>query len=82
MSKKEQAKLNIGLNEKLMSFVLKHTTILNKYADSSFVVFSDNKKLNKLNEELVLELKNEGRKVVRAEYTKDKSNPWNFSFAL
>ena len=78
MTKAQQAKLNLELSERLMEYVTSNIKILKKYSGASYVIFSDNSEFNKLNEKLIISLKQEGRKVVKAELTKDLDVPWIF----
>ncbi len=82
MSKKQQAQKNLNLTVKLTNYLTKHPE-LNKYvwgaSGVSLVLFSaTDKNLNKENEKLVEELKEEGKKVVKAEETKNTKEPWKF----
>lgn len=73
-----QGDKNIVLAEKLLDYLqtVKHRS------GYSFVVFSKNdKKLNAQNEKLAQILIKEGKKVIKAEETGDKTNPWNLIYA-
>lgn len=81
MSKKQQAVKNMDLTVKLTDYLATHPEdSKNFYASGASVVpFSaTDKKLNKVNDELVKDLLEEGKKVVKAKETKDKKNPWEF----
>ncbi|HXS14988.1 MAG TPA: DUF5647 family protein [Candidatus Saccharimonadales bacterium] len=81
MSKTQQANKNIVLTEKLAMFLTENPQVDEEMPDNvSYVTFSaKDKNLNELNAKLIESLLHEGKQVVRAEETKDKSNPWKFS---
>jgi hypothetical protein len=48
--------------------------------DASFVTFSaEDQTLNEVNEQLIQELLEEGKHVVKAQETNNKKHPWEFS---
>ncbi len=81
MSTKTQTEKNLKLSEKLANFIVSHPEITSKLPDNaSFVFFSaKDKSLNEVNKGLIKGLLEEGKKVVKAEETKDKKNPWRFT---
>ena len=81
MSKKQQAEKNLKLYAKLADFIAEHPKLSGTVISSgSVVLFSaTDKNLNKVNEKLIKGLLEEGKTVVKAEETKDKKNPWNFT---
>ncbi|MBL7036552.1 hypothetical protein ISR94_01715 [Candidatus Microgenomates bacterium] len=84
MSKKDQFDKNIKLQHKLGDYIAKNPVLLKKYGESSYVMFVEgDKKLNKINLELVESLKNrdKNKSVIMATLTKNKTNPWKFQFA-
>jgi hypothetical protein len=76
--KLQQAEKNLILSEKLASYMVKNPDLLGKLPKkASYVVFSlTDKKLNRLNSKLIKGLLKEGKKVVKAEETIDKNQPW------
>lgn len=84
MSKKKQVSKNLDLTEKLASFIVKHPDTDTKFSKGSvFVAFSaTDKRLNKENLKLATNLNKDGKKVIKATETKNKTKPWNFSVAL
>lgn len=83
MSKNTITTTNVALSGKLMDFLVSKPEVSKKYYGYSYVVFSkDNSQLNEVNNDLVDDLKEEGKKVVKAEETNKKNNPWEFSIAL
>lgn len=81
MSKKQQAIKNMDLTGKLTDFLAAHPKdSKNFYASGGSVVpFSaTDKALNKVNEKLVKDLLDEGKKVIKAKETKNKREPWQF----
>lgn len=75
MTKHTQVVKNIELSEELMNYLIDKK--IKTEPNSSFVIFIEgNKELNKLNLKLVDELLEEGKKVIKATKTKDKTNPW------
>ena len=81
MTKHTQFIKNIDLSEKLAVFIAKNPDeVKNLPEDASFVAFSStDKKLNDENKKLLESLQKEGRKVIKAEETNDKHNPWKFT---
>ena len=80
MSKKQQLDKNMKLSAKLADFISSHPEI-NKVIPSgaSLVPFSANDNiLNKMNEQIIPGLIEEGKKVVKAKETKNKKEPWKF----
>jgi hypothetical protein len=78
MSKAQLAKLKGKLVFKLAKYMIKNTELSQKYPKASYVLFSlKNHELNSSNEDLVDEIKKEGKTAVRAYETGDKKNPWN-----
>ena len=84
MTKTKQYKKNIDLSGKLAEYIISHPKIVKDMPkDASFVVFaSKDKELNKENQKLVLSLKSEGKKVVKAIQKQSKKDPWSFSLAI
>lgn len=80
MSKKKQIDKNIKLSEKLATFIAENPDLYQDLpSHASFVVFSlRDKELNKINQKLIQSLLQEGKQVVKAEETEDKSKPWKF----
>lgn len=79
MSKKDQGIKNLDLFEKLMNFLSSKKIDEYSSGDYSFVVFSKkDKQLNEENKKLVIGLKKEGKKVIKAEETGNSKSPWNF----
>ncbi|MBI2330069.1 hypothetical protein HYU94_01645 [Candidatus Daviesbacteria bacterium] len=78
MSKKQQVKKNLELSAKLADYLAKNQDIEEKTAkDISYVFFSaTDQLLNKNNLKLARSLIKEGKVVVKAEETKNRSNPW------
>ena len=81
MTKTTQAKKNLRLSEKLVDYLMKHPkAVVNRPKHVSFIVFSSaDEALNKENEKLIDSVIAEGKKLIKAIQTKDKSNPWKFS---
>lgn len=81
MSSNQQIKKNIELSGKLANYLAENPTFMDENSENtSYVAFSSrDDELNKLNTELLKSLLDEGRKVVKAEETKDKNNPWKFT---
>ncbi|MDP2671925.1 MAG: hypothetical protein Q8O68_00250 [Candidatus Daviesbacteria bacterium] len=80
MSKKQQLDKNMKLTVKLADFIASHPEV-NKSIPSgaSIVPFSaSDNVLNKMNENLIPGLKEEGKIVVKAKETKNKKEPWEF----
>ncbi len=80
MSKKQQLDKNMRLTAKLADFITSHPEV-NKSIPSgvSIVPFSASDDiLNKMNEKLIPCLIEEGKKVVKAEETKNSKQPWKF----
>jgi hypothetical protein len=81
MNKIIQAKKNLKLTVKLTDYLAKNPEIdWNVWKEGvSLVPFSaTDKKLNSENNKLVEELLEEGKKVVKAEETKNSKEPWKF----
>ncbi len=81
MSKKQQAVKNMDLTVKLTDYLASHPEDSKNFysSNASVVPFSaTDKKLNEINDELVKDLLEEGKKVVKAEETKSKKEPWKF----
>lgn len=81
MSIKTQASKNLKLSEKLAQFLVNHPKATEKFPkNASFVTFSaQDKNLNKVNKQLINELLEEGKKVIKAEETNDRKLPWRFT---
>ncbi|QQG44051.1 MAG: hypothetical protein HYW86_04270 [Candidatus Roizmanbacteria bacterium] len=80
MSKAQQVKINIILSEKLSNYLIAKPDVLKKFSGYSYVIFSHtNQELNKLNYQLVDELIDEGKNVVKAEETGNLKQPWSFT---
>jgi hypothetical protein len=81
MTKHDQVIKNLDLSEKLANFIAGNPKELKGLPeDASFVTFSStDKNLNKTNKDLIKGLLEEGRKVIKAEETNDKRNPWKFT---
>lgn len=80
MTKKKQVEKNIKLSEELANYIVGKNVSLPKNQNYDFVAFSvTDQKLNKANEKLVKSLIAEGKKVVKAQQTTNKKNPWNFT---
>ncbi|MBI2334811.1 hypothetical protein HYU96_03330 [Candidatus Daviesbacteria bacterium] len=81
MSKKQQAQKNLELSVSLADFIAKHPKLSKiVISGASVVPFSmSDEKLNKENDKLVEELLEEGKKVVKAQETKNHITPWQFS---
>lgn len=80
MSKKQQLDKNMKLTVKLADFIASHPDI-NRCIPSgaSIVPFSaSNDVLNRMNEQLIPGLKEEGKIVVKAKETKNIKEPWEF----
>ena len=80
MTKAKQTTKNIKLSEKLASFIEENPSAVKDLPnDASFVFFSSkDKELNKVNSKLVDSLVGSGSKVVKAEETNNKKQPWRF----
>ena len=80
MSTKTQAEKNLKLSSKLADFLVSHPEVSKKLPDdASFVTFSaGDKKLNEVNQELIKELLDEGKHVVKAQEIKSDTNSWEF----
>lgn len=79
MSKNDQGKKNIDLFEKLMNFLSSKKVDDYSSGNYSFVVFSkSDKQLNEENKKLIIGLKKEGKKVIKAQETGNSKSPWNF----
>lgn len=78
MSKKQQIKKNLKLSAKLAAYLDKNPDIEEKTSkDTSYVFFSaTDQRLNKTNLKLAKSLAEEGKVVIKAEETTNKSNPW------
>lgn len=80
MSNKKQAQKNLKLSVKLANFIADNPQLSKTVISGASVVpFSlEDKELNKANEKLVEELLEEGKRVVKAEETKNSKEPWKF----
>lgn len=77
VTKMKQLDENMKLSVKLADFLAKHPKAV--ALGASVVPFSAyNQDLNRENEKLVESLKDEGKKVVKAEETKSDKTPWKF----
>ena len=81
MSIKTQAEKNLKLSSKLADFLVSHPEVSKKLPDdASFVTFSaEDNNLNEVNQELIKELLEEGKHVVKAQETNNEKHPWEFS---
>ena len=82
MSKKQQAQKNLNLTVKLTDYLAGNPEMDKHVWGSgvSLVTFSaTDKKLNTANQELVESLLEEGKKVVKAQETKNSKQPWKFT---
>lgn len=81
MTRDIQAKKNLDLSQKLAEYIAENPdSVKDLPENSSFIVFSSiDESLNKENEGLIKSVIAEGKKVIKATQTKDKSNPWKFS---
>lgn len=80
MSKADQINLNFILSEKLADYLITKPDMLRKFSGCSYVVFSvSNNEFNALNHELIIELKNEDKTVVKALETGNQKEPWIFT---
>ena len=80
----KQLEKNVVLSTKLAEYIASNPSATKGVpAGASFVVFSSSDdQLNKLNQELVKSLKNEGKKVIKAEENENKKQPWSFRLAV
>lgn len=80
MTKKAQFTKNIDLSHKLAEYIANNPQAVKNHPDpASYVVFSaDDEKLNKVNERLIKNLREDGTKVIKAEKTKSRKEPWKF----
>lgn len=81
MSKNKQIEKNLQLSGELMEYLADNPSQspTKKLGSVSFVVLTKNdNELNKLNNRLIDSLLNEGKKVVKAIQTLNKSQPWTF----
>lgn len=80
MSNKKQAEKNLKLSVKLANFIADNPQLSKTVISGASVVpFSlEDEELNKANEKLVEELLEEGKRVVKAEETKNSKEPWKF----
>lgn len=80
MSKKQQLNKNMKLTAKLADFIASHPEVNRSIpSGASIVPFSaSNDVLNRMNEELIPGLREEGKIVVKAKETKNKKEPWEF----
>lgn len=80
MSKKQQIKKNLELSAKLADYLAKNPKLDGKMPNkASYVFFSaTDKQLNRTNLKLAKSLAEEGKTVIKAKETRDKSNPWEF----
>lgn len=78
MSKQQQIKKNLELSAKLADYLAKNPDIEEQTTkDISYVFFSaTDQLLNKTNLKLAKSLIEEGKVVIKAEETMNKSNPW------
>lgn len=80
MSNKKQTSKNLDLTNKLFDYLLKSNALLHFPKNASVVPFSkNNKKLNKENETLIENLKEEGRPIIIAREPKTKSASWKLT---
>lgn len=81
MTKQIQTSKNLKLSAKVAEYITKNPDSVKDFkGDLSFVVFSaSDSSLNKVNTNLAIKLKKEGKKVIKAEETKDKESPWKFT---
>ena len=81
MSTKTQAEKNLKLSGKLADFLVSHPEVSKKLPDdASFVTVSaEDNNLNEVNQELIKELLEEGKHVVKAQETNNENHPWEFS---
>ena len=82
MTKIAQLQKNIKLSGKLANYLASNPSVIqNSSKSTSFVPFSaTDKLLNVANKKIVKGLQSEGKKVIEANETKDKNNPWVFNF--
>lgn len=81
MSKNKQIEKNLKLSGELMDYLADNPSIsdVKKWNKASFVVITQNdSELNRLNTKLINSLIEEGKKVIKAVQTSDKTNPWTF----
>lgn len=81
MSKKQQLDKNMKLTAKLADFIASHPEVNKTIPSGASIVpfsFSDSI-LNRMNEKLIPGLREEGKKVVKAEETKNSKEPWRFT---
>jgi len=79
MTKQKQEEKNLQLIQKLADYIADNPKMLKKYSNSSYVVFSyKDQDLNELNKELLSELKEEGKNVIKAQETNQLKQPWKF----
>ena len=79
MSTKLQIKKNLRLSEKLLDYLSKHPRN-NKQENISYIVFTkEDNELNKENLVMAKSLAKEGKRVVKAIETNNKSTPWEFA---
>ncbi len=81
MSKLAQTAKNIKLSQKLLDYIVFHSENLPSFVTkvSTYVVISDkDEELNEMNYKLIAEMQAEGKKVIKAEETGNKLNPWVF----
>lgn len=81
MTRKIQTKKNLELSEKLANYIVNNPEAVKSLPKNvSFIVFSsEDESLNKKNEGFIKSVLAEGKNVVKAIQTKNKSNPWKFS---
>jgi hypothetical protein len=81
MNTKTQTEKNLKLSEKLADFLVSHPEVSKALPDdASFVTFSaEDTQLNETNDELIKELLEEGKHVVKAQETNNEKKPWEFS---
>lgn len=74
---KQQISKNLKLSEKLLNYLSKHPQ--NPKDNISYIVITkEDKELSRANLGMVKSLIKEGKKVVKAIETNDKSTPWKF----
>ena len=80
MTKQLQTSKNLKLSAEVAEYIAKNPgTIKGLDGDLSFVVFPANDPdLNKANTNLAKKLKQEGKRVIKVEETKNKKDPWKF----
>ena len=81
MTKQQQFIKNIDLSKKLAEYLASHPMEADKLPDNaSFVAFTEQDiELNTVNTKLIEGLLEEGKKVVKAIFTNDKTTPWKLT---